>query len=194
MTFCFSSVSFFVLFTATVYNVAVLECSLQEALLLSYMLLVRSKWRPEHSRYNKTDPYYLYSKLRIGHTEQCPCGTGSQTTEHMLQFCLMYEPLRKGIWPDHTPVACKLYGSLGDLRRTVTLIWRSRRFVPKTHFDVAGTLNSQSTNQQRKSNWLTPSRQRQKAIPNTTQTRSSSVSDWSDGKRPKDHDGPYKLF
>ena len=24
--------------------------------------------------------YHLYSKLRIGHTEQCPCGTGSQTS------------------------------------------------------------------------------------------------------------------
>ena len=85
------------------------------------------------SRYNKTDPYYLltrreqvtvfrlstghnclnhhlYSKLRNGHTEQCPCGTGSHTTKHQLQSCTLYELLRKGIWPDHTPVACKLYG------------------------------------------------------------------------------------
>ena len=42
----------------------------------------------------------------------------SQTTEHLLQSCPIYEPLRKGIWPDHTPVARKLYGSLGDLRCT----------------------------------------------------------------------------
>ena len=66
--------------------------------------------------------YHLYSKLRINHTEQCPCGTGSQTTEHLLQSCPIYEPLRKGIWPDDTPVARKLYGSLGDLRCTVTFI------------------------------------------------------------------------
>ena len=102
-----------------------------------------SKWRHKHPRYNKADPYYLltrreqvtvfrlrtghnrlnyhlYSKLRIGHTEQCPCGTGSQTTEHLLQFCPTYEPLRKGIWPDHTPF--KLYGSLRDLRCTATFI------------------------------------------------------------------------
>ena len=62
-----------------------------------------SKWRHEHPRY-KADPYHLltrleqvtvfrlrtghnrlsyhlYSKLRIGHTEQYP---GSQTTEHLL--------------------------------------------------------------------------------------------------------------
>ena len=68
--------------------------------------------------------YHLYSKLRIGHTEQCPCGTGSQTKEHLLQSCPIYEPLRKGIWPDHTPVARKLYGSLRDLQctRTATFI------------------------------------------------------------------------
>ena len=103
-----------------------------------------SKWRHKHPRYNKADPYYLltrreqvtvfrlrtghslnyhlYSKLRIGHTEQCPCGTGSQTTEHLLQSCPTYEPLRKGFWPDHTPVARKLYGSLRDLRCTATFI------------------------------------------------------------------------
>ena len=100
-----------------------------------------SKWRHKHPRY-KVDPYYLltreqvtvfrlrtghnrlnyhlYSKLRIGHTEQCPCGTGSQTTKHLLQSCPIYEPLRKGIWPDHTPIARKLYGSLRDLRCTAT--------------------------------------------------------------------------
>ena len=87
-----------------------------------------SKWRHQHTQYNKADPYYqltrwkqvtvfrlrtghnhlsyhLYSKLRIDHAEQCPCGTGSQTTEHLLQSCPLYEPLREGIWPDHTPVA-----------------------------------------------------------------------------------------
>ena len=104
-----------------------------------------SKWRHKHPRYNKADPYYLltrreqvtvfrlrtghnrlnyhlYSKLRIGHTEQCPCSIGSQTTEHLLQSCPTCEPLRKGIWPDHTPVARKLYGSLRDLRCTATFI------------------------------------------------------------------------
>ena len=66
--------------------------------------------------------YHLYSKLRIGYTEQCPCGADSQRTEHLLQSCPIYEPLRKRIWLDHTPVARKLYGSLGDLRCTATFI------------------------------------------------------------------------
>ena len=111
----------------------------------------------KHPRYNKADPYYLltgreqvtvfrlrtghnglnyhlYSKLHIGHTEQCPFSTGSQTTEHLLQSCPIYEPLRKGIWPDHTPVARKLYGSPRCLRCTATFIeeigvyiWWTRR-------------------------------------------------------------------
>ena len=45
--------------------------------------------------------------------EQCPCGTGSQTTEHLPQSCTVYEPLRKAIWPDYTPVVRKLYGTQG---------------------------------------------------------------------------------
>ena len=55
-----------------------------------------------------------YSKLHIGHTEQCPCGTDSPATEHLLQSCPLYERLRKGIWPDYTPIACKLFSSLGE--------------------------------------------------------------------------------
>ena len=81
---------------------------------------LHTRWRLEHPRYNKTDPYcllprqgqmtvfrfstghnrlnhHLYSKLRIGHTKQCPCGTGSQTTEHLLQSCSLCELLRKEI-------------------------------------------------------------------------------------------------
>ena len=37
----------------------------------------------------------------------------NQTTEHLLQSCPLYELLRKGIWPDHTPVALKLCDSRG---------------------------------------------------------------------------------
>ena len=58
-------------------------------------------------------------------TRRCP-GTGSQTTEHLLQSCSpppsapppppSMSRSRKGFWPDHTPVARMFYGSLGDLR------------------------------------------------------------------------------
>ena len=61
---------------------------------LTYLLTRREqvavfRLRTGHSRLS----YHLYSKFRIGHTEQCPCDTGSQTTEHLLQSCPIYEPL-----------------------------------------------------------------------------------------------------
>ena len=61
-----------------------------------YLLTVREqetvfRLRTGHSRLS----HHLYSELRIGHTEQCPCGTGDQTTEHLLQSCPLYEPLRE---------------------------------------------------------------------------------------------------
>ena len=66
--------------------------------------------------------HHMYTKFHIGTTEQCPCGTGSQTTEHLLQSCPLYKALRQMTWPDHTPVARKLYGSLEDLQRTATFV------------------------------------------------------------------------
>ena len=59
------------------------------------------KLRTCHKRLN----HHLSSKLHIAHTEQRPCSTGSQKTEHRLQSCPLCKLLRKGIWPDHTPVA-----------------------------------------------------------------------------------------
>ena len=51
-----------------------------------YYLLTRReqvtvfRLRIDHNRLN----HHLFSKLRIGHTDQYPCSTGSQTTEHSL--------------------------------------------------------------------------------------------------------------
>ena len=41
----------------------------------------------------------LRSRLHAGNTEQCPCGAGSQTAEHLMLFCPLCEPLRKGMCP-----------------------------------------------------------------------------------------------
>ncbi|PVD26822.1 hypothetical protein C0Q70_11969 [Pomacea canaliculata] len=104
-----------------------------------------NKWLQQHPRFNRNDPYYLltraeqviifrlrtghnrlnhhlYTKLRIGQTDQCPCQTGSQTTAHLLQECPMHEELRHRIWTDETPVSRKLHGSLVDLRRTTSFV------------------------------------------------------------------------
>ena len=81
--------------------------------------------RTSHNHLNR----HPYSKLRSGHTEQCPCSTGSQTTQHLLQSCPLYELLRKGIWPDPTQIARKLYSSLGDL-------WCTATFIEKTWVSI----------------------------------------------------------
>ena len=129
-------------------SLAVLNCFRVEQL---------RQWQQEHPRYNRADPFHLlprreqvvifrlrtghnrlnhhlYTKFRIGQTEQCPCMTGSHTIEHMLQSCPLHEALRQRIWPDHKAMAQKLYGGLEDLQRTVTFIvetglsfWQTRR-------------------------------------------------------------------
>ncbi|RUS82318.1 hypothetical protein EGW08_009908 [Elysia chlorotica] len=74
--------------------------------------------RTGHNRLNHT----LYTKLHIGTSDQCTCQTGGQTVIHVLQHCPMYENLRNLMWPQDTPMAQKLYGSLEDLRRTATFM------------------------------------------------------------------------
>jgi hypothetical protein len=62
--------------------------------------------------------HHLYTKFCNGQSEQCPCQTGSQTTEHLLQVCPLHKALRHRIWSEETPVARKLHGSLEDLYTT----------------------------------------------------------------------------
>ncbi|PVD36164.1 hypothetical protein C0Q70_03139 [Pomacea canaliculata] len=78
----------------------------------------KGRLRTGHNRLNDQ----VYTKLRIGQTDQCPCQTGSQTTTHLLQECPMHEELRHRIWTDETPVSRKLHGSLVDLRRTASFV------------------------------------------------------------------------
>ena len=101
--------------------------------------------RTGHNRLN----HHLYSKLCISHTEQCPCGTGSQTSEKILQSCLLYEALRKGIWPDHTPVSHKRYGSLGDL-------WCTAIFIEETRVSIWWMERRKSNQPTNYSLYLTP--------------------------------------
>ncbi|RUS91759.1 hypothetical protein EGW08_000467 [Elysia chlorotica] len=74
--------------------------------------------RTGHNRLN----HHLYTKLHIGTSDQCTCQTGGQTVIHVLQHCPMYENIRNLMWPQDTPMAQKLYGSLEDLRRTATFM------------------------------------------------------------------------
>ena len=67
---------------------------------------------------------HLY-KLKISHTDECPCGTGQQTPEHLLQSCPTYDALRHETWRSEVVFPEKLYGTAADLRRTAEFVQRT---------------------------------------------------------------------
>ena len=104
----------------------------------------REKWEKHHPNRKVDDAYHFLTRreqvillrLRTGHnrlnnhlsrikicnSNLCSCGTGAQTTEHVLQSCPLHEALRHQMWPDGAPVSVKLYGPLEELRRTAAFI------------------------------------------------------------------------
>jgi ribonuclease HI len=64
---------------------------------------------------------HLY-RLRISHTNECPCGTGLQTPGHILQDCPTYSILRHDTWPEVSETRQKLWGSRPDLERTASFV------------------------------------------------------------------------
>lgn len=66
--------------------------------------------------------YHMYTKFKIGNTALCTCRQAPQTTEHILQDCLIYEGLRQTHWPRPTSLRDKLYGQMHELQRTLKFI------------------------------------------------------------------------
>ena len=60
---------------------------------------------------------HLY-RLKISHTDECPCGTGQQTPDHILQSCPTFDDLRRQTWPSPVELSEKLWGTAGSLQRT----------------------------------------------------------------------------
>jgi ribonuclease HI len=67
---------------------------------------------------------HLY-RLKIAHTDQCPCGTGSQTASHILQSCPTFHTLRCQTWPSEVDLHEKLWGPAVSLGRTVDFIMQA---------------------------------------------------------------------
>ena len=64
----------------------------------------------------------MYNKFKVGESEMCPCNADIMTAEHLLQHCQLYDAVRRDTWPDPTLLRDKLYGNLGDLRRTAAFV------------------------------------------------------------------------
>ena len=65
---------------------------------------------------------HMYSRFKVGESEMCPCNADIITAEHLLQHCQLHDALRQDMWPEPIPLRIKLYGSLEELRRTVTFV------------------------------------------------------------------------
>ena len=57
-------------------------------------------------------------RLKISHTDECPCGTGPQTPNHILQSYPTFDDLRRQTWPSPVETHRKLWGLVETLRQT----------------------------------------------------------------------------
>ena len=64
---------------------------------------------------------HLY-RIKVSPTNECPCKTGTQTPQHILQDCPTFRTLRCHFWPEGTDMRQKLWGSHKDLERTAEYI------------------------------------------------------------------------
>ena len=76
--------------------------------------------RTGHNRLNK----HMH-RLHLSSSPLCPCRLCAQTTEHVLQDCPLYSPLRKEYWPNESTLYSKLYGTKEELKKTVNFITRT---------------------------------------------------------------------
>ena len=105
----------------------------------------KKKWKQQHPNYNQSDSLHklnrteqvilfrlrtghnrlnahMYNKFKVGESEMCPCNADIMTAEHLLQHCRLYDAIRRDTWPDPTFLRDKLYGNLGELRRTAAFV------------------------------------------------------------------------
>ena len=65
-------------------------------------------------------------RLGLSHTPDCPCETGSQTPEHILQSCPLHQDARTQHWPHGATLAEQLWGTKRDLVTTTNFIIQTR--------------------------------------------------------------------
>ena len=65
-------------------------------------------------------------RLGLSHTPDCPCETGPQTPEHILQSCPLHQDTRTQHWPHGATLAEQLWGTKRDLETTTNFITQTR--------------------------------------------------------------------
>ncbi|XP_041355387.1 uncharacterized protein LOC121373011 [Gigantopelta aegis] len=61
-------------------------------------------------------------RLKIPHTDECPCGIGPQTPAHIIQSCPTFDTLRQQTWPSAVDLREKLWGPATLLRLTADFV------------------------------------------------------------------------
>ena len=74
-----------------------------------------------HNRLNA----HMNKKMKLVLSSMCICNIEDQTTEHIPQRCPNHTNIRNHLWPNNTTLQQKLYGTLEELRRTVSFIQQS---------------------------------------------------------------------
>ena len=57
-------------------------------------------------------------RLKISHSDECPCGAGLQTPIHILQSCPTFDNLRRQTWSSPVEAHRKLWGPVETQRQT----------------------------------------------------------------------------
>ena len=65
-------------------------------------------------------------RLKNSHSDKCPCGTGPQTPNHILQSCPTFDALRRQTWPSAMDALRKLWGPVEILRQTADFVFLTR--------------------------------------------------------------------
>ena len=58
------------------------------------------------------------NRLKISHSDECPCGTGPQTPNHILRSYPTFDDLRRQTWPSPVEAHRKLWGPVETLQQT----------------------------------------------------------------------------
>ena len=80
--------------------------------------------RPANMLSGRLQPDFY--RLRLAHTDECPCGTDSQTPEHIIQSCPSHNTLKQETWPYPVDLNEKRWGPTASLRRTADYLVRRR--------------------------------------------------------------------
>ena len=62
-------------------------------------------------------------RLNISHSDECACGTGPQTPNHILQSCPAFDALRGQTWRSPKDAHSKLWGPVETLRQTADFVF-----------------------------------------------------------------------